>query len=110
MTVQAMIGMFYKHTCNAPLDLFSSNHSTELKFEEFTKLWAFIENWQCFFRAVDKDNSGCIDFDELRTAITNSGMQIKGGCLEFNSSLYLVPFNKPLLTYISWITEVRILE
>ncbi len=80
MTVQAMIGMFSASGRQATQDLYSSNRSMELNFEEFVRLWAFIENWQKFFKAVDRDNSGCIDSGELQTAITQSGT-IKTICM-----------------------------
>ncbi|VDD74941.1 unnamed protein product [Mesocestoides corti] len=67
MTVQAMI------------DLFSTNHSMEINFDEFLRLWAFVENWQRYFKAVDRDNSGCIDIGELQAAITQAGYRLSYG-------------------------------
>ncbi|EUB60619.1 Programmed cell death protein 6 [Echinococcus granulosus] len=64
MTVQAMI------------DLFSPNHSLEVNFDGFLRLWDFVEGWQRYFKAVDRDNSGCIDIHELQSAISQAGYRL----------------------------------
>ncbi|KAM7537320.1 hypothetical protein Aperf_G00000060428 [Anoplocephala perfoliata] len=64
MTVQAMI------------DLFSPNRAMEIDFDGFVRLWSFVENWQRYFRAVDADNSGNIDINELQSAISRAGYRL----------------------------------
>ena len=55
------------------IDLFSPNHSLEITFDGFLRLWDFVESWQRYFKSVDKDNSGCVDINELQTAISQAG-------------------------------------
>uniref|UniRef100_A0A0R3VZZ2 EF-hand domain-containing protein n=1 Tax=Taenia asiatica TaxID=60517 RepID=A0A0R3VZZ2_TAEAS len=31
----------------------------EVNFDGFLRLWDFVEGWQRYFKAVDRDNSGC---------------------------------------------------
>ncbi|KAM3173072.1 hypothetical protein ACTXT7_013217 [Hymenolepis weldensis] len=65
MTVQAMIGMYS-----------NPSYSSEIDFEGFVKLWKFVENWQNYFQAVDLDRSGCIDLNELQSAISKAGYRL----------------------------------
>ncbi|KAI8595977.1 hypothetical protein EDD21DRAFT_344000 [Dissophora ornata] len=41
----------------------------KINFAEFSGLWKYIEEWRTCFRAFDQDQSGSIDFNELRTAM-----------------------------------------
>ncbi|BHF64445.1 Programmed cell death protein 6 [Sparganum proliferum] len=52
----------------AMIDLFSSARADYLNFEEFTHLWTFIQNWQKFFTAYDKDKSG-LPFDRQKKSV-----------------------------------------
>lgn len=60
-TVRLMIGMFDK------------DNSGTVNFQEFSALWKYVTDWQNCFRGYDRDNSGAIDRNELKTAITNFG-------------------------------------
>ena len=54
------------------LRLWSRNiidNSGQINFAEFSGLWKYIEEWRACFRAFDQDQSGSIDFNELRTAM-----------------------------------------
>lgn len=63
-TVRLMIGMFDKH-----------NRGT-VNFEDFGALWKYVTDWQNCFRSFDRDNSGNIDRNELKTALTSFGYRL----------------------------------
>ncbi|KAL1115525.1 hypothetical protein AAG570_007554 [Ranatra chinensis] len=63
-TVRLMIGMFDKQ-----------NQST-ISFENFGALWKYITDWQNCFRSFDRDNSGNINHEELKTALTTFGYRL----------------------------------
>lgn len=63
-TVRLMIGMFDK------------NQNGTVNFEEFGALWKYVTDWQNCFRSFDRDNSGNIDRNELKTALTNFGYRL----------------------------------
>lgn len=63
-TVRLMIGMFDK------------NNSGTINFEEFGALWKYVSDWQACFRSFDKDSSGNVDRNELKTALTNFGYRL----------------------------------
>lgn len=53
--------------------MFDQDHTGNINFQEFGALWKYIQDWQTTFRSYDRDNSGSIDKDELKTALTNFG-------------------------------------
>ncbi|KAG7198216.1 hypothetical protein KM043_005623 [Ampulex compressa] len=63
-TVRLMIGMFDK------------NQNGTVSFEEFGALWKYVTDWQNCFRSFDRDNSGNIDRNELKTALINFGYRL----------------------------------
>jgi len=63
-TVRLMIGMF------------DHDHSGTIGFHEFSGLWKYVTDWQNTFRSYDRDNSGTIDKNELKTALTNFGYRL----------------------------------
>ncbi|KAK2574933.1 hypothetical protein KPH14_008700 [Odynerus spinipes] len=63
-TVRLMIGMFDK------------NQTGTVSFEEFGALWKYVTDWQNCFRSFDRDNSGNIDRNELKTALTHFGYRL----------------------------------
>ncbi|XP_047486937.1 programmed cell death protein 6-like isoform X1 [Penaeus chinensis] len=60
-TIKLMIGMFDKRG------------SGTINFDEFGAVWKYVTDWQQCFRSFDRDGSGNISKDELKTAITTFG-------------------------------------
>ena len=54
-TVRLMIGMFDR------------DRSGTINFQEFGALWKYVNDWQSTFKSYDRDNSGSIDKNELKT-------------------------------------------
>jgi len=63
-TVRLMIGMFDR------------DGSGTINFQEFASLWKYVTDWQNTFRGFDRDNSGSIDRNELKTALTSFGYRL----------------------------------
>ena len=63
-TVRLMIGMFDR------------DRSGTINFTEFGSLWKYVTDWQQTFRNYDKDNSGSIDKNELKTALSSFGYRL----------------------------------
>ncbi|XP_063226742.1 programmed cell death protein 6-like isoform X2 [Bacillus rossius redtenbacheri] len=63
-TVRLMIGMFDKQNLG------------KINFEDFGALWKYVTDWQNCFRSFDRDNSGNIDGQELKTALTSFGYRL----------------------------------
>jgi programmed cell death protein 6 len=55
------------------IGIFDRDHSSTIDFEEFVSLWKYVNDWQNCFRSFDKDNSGAIDRNELKQALTSFG-------------------------------------
>ena len=55
------------------IGMFDRDGSNTINFDEFCSLWKYIEDWQRCFRSYDRDNSGSIDRNELRMALTSFG-------------------------------------
>lgn len=63
-TVRMMIGMFDR------------DNSGTINFQEFSALWKYITDWLNCFRSFDTDNSGNIDRNELKSALTSFGYRL----------------------------------
>lgn len=55
--------------------MFDRHHRGTITFEDFGALWKYVTDWQACFRNFDRDNSGNIDGNELRTALTSMYLQ-----------------------------------
>ncbi|XP_055548336.1 programmed cell death protein 6 [Wyeomyia smithii] len=66
-TVRLMIGMFDR-----------SNRGC-VSFQDFGALWKYVTDWQNCFRSFDTDNSGNIDKNELKSALTAFGYRLSDG-------------------------------
>ena len=54
--------------------MFDRDHSGTINFQEFSSLWKYVTDWQNCFRGFDRDNSGAIDRNELKQALTSFGV------------------------------------
>ncbi|XP_017788422.1 PREDICTED: programmed cell death protein 6 isoform X1 [Habropoda laboriosa] len=76
-TVRLMIGMFdIDKNDPGSSGMFDKNQKGTVSFEEFGALWKYVTDWQNCFRSFDRDNSGNIDRNELKTALTNFGYRL----------------------------------
>lgn len=53
--------------------MFDKDNSGTINFQEFSSLWKYVTDWQNTFRSYDRDNSGSIDRNELKQALTSFG-------------------------------------
>ena len=53
--------------------MFDRDHTGTINFQEFASLWKYVTDWQNTFRSYDRDNSGSIDTNELKVALTSFG-------------------------------------
>ena len=53
--------------------MFDSDRSGTINLQEFSGLWAYLQQWKKCFDTYDKDGSGKIDFSELKTALQQFG-------------------------------------
>ncbi|XP_063915576.1 programmed cell death protein 6 isoform X2 [Zophobas morio] len=69
-TVRLMIGMFDRR------------NRGQVSFDDFGALWKYVTDWQNCFRSFDRDSSGNIDKQELKTALTTFGYRLSDGLVE----------------------------
>ncbi|XP_014670371.1 PREDICTED: programmed cell death protein 6-like [Priapulus caudatus] len=67
---------FNFETVNLMIGMFDMDHSGTITFNEFSGLWKYVTDWQQTFRFFDRDNSGSIDQNELKTALTSFGYRL----------------------------------
>jgi len=58
------------------IGMFDQDHTSTIDFNEFKALWNFITQWEKVFRSFDTDQSGSIDKNELRNALTSFGYRL----------------------------------
>lgn len=56
--------------------MFDRQNKGVINFEDFGALWKYVTDWQACFRSYDRDNSGNIDANELKTALTSFGYRL----------------------------------
>lgn len=59
--------------------MFDRGNRGQVSFEDFGALWKYVTDWQNCFRSFDRDNSGNIDKNELKTALTTFGYRLSEG-------------------------------
>lgn len=56
--------------------MFDKQGKGVISFDEFGALWKYVTDWQACFRSFDRDNSGNIDLNELKLALTTFGYRL----------------------------------
>ena len=56
--------------------MFDRQNRGTITFEDFGALWKYVTEWQNCFRSFDRDNSGNIDVNELKAALTTFGYRL----------------------------------
>lgn len=62
--------------------MFDKQNRGSVSFEDFGALWKYVTDWQSCFRSFDRDNSGNIDKNELRTALTTFGYRLSENTID----------------------------
>ncbi|KAG1879295.1 hypothetical protein C8R48DRAFT_647521 [Suillus tomentosus] len=58
------------------MNIFDTDRSGTIGFNEFAGLWKYIAEWQRVFKHFDRDHSGSIDGRELAEALRNFGYNL----------------------------------
>ncbi|KOB63102.1 Apoptosis-linked protein 2 [Operophtera brumata] len=58
------------------IGMFDKQNRGVISFEDFGALWKYVSDWQNCFRSFDRDNSGNIDKEELKNALTAFGYRL----------------------------------
>jgi len=58
------------------MNIFDTDRSGTIGFNEFQGLWRYIKDWQDVFRHFDRDRSGSIDGRELAAALNSFGYKL----------------------------------
>lgn len=56
--------------------MFDKENRGSVSFQDFGALWKYVTDWQNCFRSFDTDQSGNIDRNELKTALTAFGYRL----------------------------------
>lgn len=56
--------------------MFDRENRGSVSFQDFGALWKYVTDWQNCFRSFDTDNSGNIDRNELKTALSSFGYRL----------------------------------
>lgn len=67
---------FNKETVRLMIGMFDRQNKGAVNFEDFGALWKYVTDWQNCFRSFDRDQSGNIDQQELKTALTTFGYRL----------------------------------
>jgi len=70
------------------MNIFDTDHSGTIGFQEFTGLWKYISDWQGVFRHFDRDRSGSIDGHELSQALASFGYKLSPAILTLIEQKY----------------------
>ncbi|KAL1924136.1 uncharacterized protein VTP21DRAFT_7171 [Calcarisporiella thermophila] len=67
---------FNYETCRMMVNMFDTDNSGTINFQEFAGLWRYIEEWRRIFSTFDADGSGTINFHELKNALRTFGYNL----------------------------------
>ncbi|CAH7669255.1 hypothetical protein BY996DRAFT_4598529, partial [Phakopsora pachyrhizi] len=77
------------------MNIFDTDRSGTIGFEEFAGLWKYIKDWQGVFRHFDADRSGTIAGTELRNALDQFGFKLPPYILKLLERKYVIEINNP---------------
>ncbi|KIJ69605.1 hypothetical protein HYDPIDRAFT_24429 [Hydnomerulius pinastri MD-312] len=63
------------------MNIFDTDHSGTIGFQEFAGLWKYIAEWQRVFKHFDRDHSGSIEGRELAEALRSFGYSLSPALL-----------------------------
>ncbi|KAF8136147.1 EF-hand [Boletus edulis] len=63
------------------VNMFDTNRTGTIGFNEFSRLWQYISEWQRVFKHFDRDHSGTIERRELSDALRNFGYDLSPSLL-----------------------------
>ncbi|KAI9262692.1 hypothetical protein BY458DRAFT_515108 [Sporodiniella umbellata] len=67
---------FNIETVRLMVNMFDSDNSGTINYNEFQGLWKYIEDWKRCFQAFDADNSGSINESEMSNALRSFGFNV----------------------------------
>lgn len=70
-------------TVNMMIGLFDRTGDKCVDFDGFCGIWGYVNQWSACFKSFDRDNSGKIDRNELKTALTNFGYRLSDNFINF---------------------------
>ncbi|EPQ58394.1 EF-hand [Gloeophyllum trabeum ATCC 11539] len=70
------------------MNMFDSDRSGTIGFNEFAGLWKYIADWQNVFRHFDRDGSGTIEGHELSEALRSFGYNLSPRLLQLVETKY----------------------
>lgn len=74
---------FNIETVRLMIEMFDSNGSGMITLKDFGSLWNYISSWSDCFKAFDSDNSGNINKEELKRALTTTGYSFPESFYDF---------------------------
>jgi len=70
------------------MNIFDTDRSGTIGFQEFAGLWKYITDWQGVFRHFDRDRSGSIESHELSEAMRSFGYNLSRSLLQLIEQKY----------------------
>lgn len=71
------------------MNIFDTDRSGTIGFNEFQGLWRYIKDWQDVFKHFDRDHSGSIDGHELASALSSFGYKFSPAILSLIEQKYV---------------------
>lgn len=100
--------------------MFDKQNRGTVSFEDFGALWKYVTDWQGCFRSFDRDNSGNIDRNELKTALITFGYRLSESTIDMivrkhdRSGRGIIFFDDfiqcCIVLYVSWLYHIKILH
>ncbi|EDW10667.2 programmed cell death protein 6 [Drosophila mojavensis] len=73
---------FNPETVRLIIGMFDHEYRGTVSFRDFGALWKYVTDWQHCFRSFDTDNSGYIDRQELKSALSTFGYRLTDRLIE----------------------------